>query len=588
MGTLEKIDHALQRLFRWNLRKMIELSIPKVNRLRFQGRWEKALEILQNILEIEETDYEDPRRVFLKLRDRLSVVDPSMAVAFLIQYLNVLADSGRQALVPALLELDAGIGPEDYADPQGLSSLLQRRLAGLDPAQGFFYGAIFASTLGESDRPADALAVSQALLGDPVAPIEAPFRLRPKPEKVDLSSWWGAVATVSTFLLQTGRWSEAVGLLEDLYGSLDTLPEGEDQEISPFDQWMLLLPMGMFLLGSPEGWSEFERLVGVEPDDYRDEARLASKLRALTAEVPPDFGANVIAMWLLALAELRPEDALAVLRVDAGLTPSDWRDPERLALRLQERCRKMPADTTGRYLLSAAAALSGSSHPALAAVALEADADLAAVDWVDGKELASRLDQRMAGLAGTTRLGYRIASSPLWFTLTVRKRGPFLRMPTFAGSLLSWGETKGPVWPQCPAGFSNGGSSGEGETPAINRWRSVMRSSRISVALSPIRVSLCWTDRVLFVPLEISAAAPFRQASTGLLTRESQSGRGSCAAPSFSGTWSCPSGCSSNVSCWPRSISRPRASRFRRGPGLLASCRPQQKAIYPISWRSPR
>ena len=373
---------------------------------------------MESVACLEPTDYAAPSKIISRMRWRLEGIDPVVALDFLLELSTLLFLSGRQELATQFLELEMGLHPEDYADPERIALRLRERLAGFRPNQVFAFGFKLATTLGHGERTEDALAVTEALLrirSDSFSDFQQlSSHLRNVPEGVDREEWLAAIFWLLWLLDQAGRQAEGIALFEATFGiTPDDYPSaqhlwGKVQLPPGFEPLMILIAGALFSSGRfSAALALLEFVLEIQPASYRDPSLLAERQQLGMRRLPRElYDPSLLLLLATLLLEERTEDALVFLMGDLGLCRADLANPDRVVDRLQERCRLMPPDAAGRHAFTASLVLTRAGFAAAATAALEADVELEGLDWEDLLTLSAALDERLGDLLPTGRLMY--------------------------------------------------------------------------------------------------------------------------------------------------------------------------------------
>ena len=417
------LARVVRTLLAWNRRLLIWLTVRRAGRFRQMGLWKKGSEEILSVSGLEPADLEDPSRAMEKLRYKLEDVGPKLSVLFFLQLCTFLSDEGKQDLVAALCELDAGIAPGDYADHDLLSLRLRERTRDLPAAVALLYGFSVGNALGLASRPAESLALLEAQLGLRPGDYQHPERLRQvlgtPPPQVLPDLWAMVVQALAANLGKAGRRTEIIAVLHAAlgldfsdYSSPRTLRAKMRGSSGPFAQEVSVASLTILSTALRQAGHGAEALALVEADfdlepaDYRDACRLAGKLKARAVRLPPEMVSFLLVPLYGALMfEERAEDALAVLAADAGFDPASS-DSREVSAALKTRSRTMPSNILGLYLGTAALVLAEAGRPLLAVAALEADAELEDLDWRETDALAERVHERLGDLTPLARLHY--------------------------------------------------------------------------------------------------------------------------------------------------------------------------------------
>lgn len=372
--------------------------------------------MMASVARLDSSDFEDASRVMAKLRWRLADVEPVTAMDFFLELNTILFRSGQQELAIRLFELELGLQPEDYADPNRISQILRDRLYGFTPSQVFAVGLKMVTTLGHGERPADGLAVLDSLLGlrkDDFSEMERLAKhLRYPPDGVGQEEWQGAILMLLWLLDQVGRQAEGVAIFEAIFGITEddySSSERLREKIAQGSELLVLVGAGTLFSfwRFSAALALLELVLEIRPEDYRDLTHLARKQIEWQKRLPLDFyDLSLLALLATLVIEDRPADATALLASDAGLLLADFADPERVVARLRARCRSMPRNAAGRYFFTASLVLNRAGFSQAAAVTLEADLESEGLDWHDLSTLSSLLDERFGVLSPTLRVAY--------------------------------------------------------------------------------------------------------------------------------------------------------------------------------------
>jgi hypothetical protein len=333
-----------------------------------EGRPALAVALLEHRAGLTPEDYLSPARLSARLQEYAAKLPPVAALQAVVRLSNALSTVSRFEDELAVLEALPPLVESDYASPEQLAARLERlRTLPLDTA---IYLHSLAFALAKAARRKESLTALGLALGAGARDFEDPQRLAGA-----LGTGLDRVAVMQPLI--------AAGIVTLLPSALEIIDR---------------MGLGLYLL---------ERDGKLQPEDYRDRRRLAARLHARLQRLPPEIQATYLRSLMAALlARDREQDALAVLEADAGLEPGDYDNPRRLATKLRARCEVMPADIAGVYLASLAAVFSHVDLSPAAAVVLEIDAGLEPADWSDPKALAARLEERLRGMGADTAAAY--------------------------------------------------------------------------------------------------------------------------------------------------------------------------------------
>lgn len=411
------------RLYRSNLKILIPLSTQKSSALRDQDHWEEALAMMESVAHIEPSDYAAPSLVITKLQWRFAGIDPVAALAFFLELNTLLFRSGRQELAIQLLELEVGLSPKDYSDPERISLRLQQRLQGFGPDQVFAFGFKLATTLGHGERTEEGLAVVKALLslrpGDFSDVMRLSSHLKMPPEGVDLEQWLGAIFFLLWLLEQVGRRDEGIAIFEATFGITQADYSSAEQLrkkvlVPPGSELLAIVVAGILF----SFWRFSAALVLIElvleirPEDYRDPTILAERQRKAKKCLPLEvYDLSLLTLLTTLVVEDRAGDAMVFFMSDVGLSLADLAESVRVVSQLRARCLSMQPNAAARYVFAASLVLTRAGFAEAATVALEADVELESLDWEDRFTLAAAIDERLGELSPTARLMYILQTS---------------------------------------------------------------------------------------------------------------------------------------------------------------------------------
>lgn len=190
-----------------------------------------------------------------------------------------------------------------------------------------------------------------------------------------------------------------MNLLESLQSSIKTFLRQSPTE-KLLQRVMVLRERGK----SAEVLRLMETDAHLEPDDYKDKQRLTVKLHQRLDTLDIDTAA----MYLVALAstldlESRQDDALAVLEVDAHLETSDYKDAQTLTIKLTRRHEGWDPLLVYLYWLALGKILAGVGHQTDALFVMETYVGIEPADYDNlamlGKKMQDRLDPLPSTLA---------------------------------------------------------------------------------------------------------------------------------------------------------------------------------------------
>lgn len=168
------------------------------------GRDQEARWVVEAFLEIPSTNELDAMALGQHARQRLSGLDAEAAAAFLHFASAQLQEVSVRGVGSALLEAHLGISPALYQEPDLLRERVEHFLPRLLPVNGASYLLGLAVSLARDERPADALALLEALSGK--SPEETRRYLAGLP--ADIEGTW--VRSLSAARLACGQPREAV------------------------------------------------------------------------------------------------------------------------------------------------------------------------------------------------------------------------------------------------------------------------------------------------------------------------------------------------------------------------------------------
>jgi hypothetical protein len=396
--------------------------LDRTERLRYEGRSVEGLQLIESAAGIDSVDYENPFRALQKVRQWLADADSQSAYLAIGRWLMLLADTpgagDRLPLVARLWELDSGISPEDYSDPERLRAHIRQRVesAGIDPRFSVIHAGRLAAALGVARRTLEEVAVLEAVLGLDKSSYSDPqelariLRVQPEGDVPDLRAF--PIPALIAALNKLGCSFEssavlvaALGLTQhDLMEPTKILTKtleavGEPRLAFLF---LLLLPSEVREAGGGgAGLTALEIHLDPDPERYSSISRLAGRLQERLHGCPPDIRFFYLQALVVGLTdEGRIGDAIVLLAADIGLaSTNEFADPARVAARLKERCRTLPANVASLYIWLVAYFLVLAGHPLTAAAVIEIDTGLQTVDWNDATVLARALETRLIGLS---------------------------------------------------------------------------------------------------------------------------------------------------------------------------------------------
>jgi hypothetical protein len=395
--------------------------IDETERLRYAGRSAEGLRLVESAAGIDLADYAEPARALQKINQWVASMDSRAAYLVLGRWLTLLADtpgSERLSLVARLWELDAGLCPEDYSNPERIRARIRRRIAhaGLDPRFSIFHAGRLAGALGIAGRTLEEIAVLEAFFSlhredysDPLR-LSRALRIQPEGNFPDFRAL--CVPLLAGALSKLGRRAESTAVLlaaldltdRDFSEPETILAKVREATGNPnlAVGLLLLLPIAVREAGGgAAGLTALEMYLDPDPERYRYVPSLTVRLRERLRDLPPDVAYFYLQSLVVGLTdEGRINNALSLLAADAGLTSTKGlANSAELIAYLKKRCRVLPVDVGTFYIWLVAYVLVLAGHPLIAAAVIEVDTSLQAVDWNDSAALAKSLGARFSGLS---------------------------------------------------------------------------------------------------------------------------------------------------------------------------------------------
>lgn len=315
MGWMQDLGEGVLHLLAARLLPASARIVEQVARLAREGRNEEALELIEEDAGLTPEVYADSGRLATRLAKRLREEDPDWAAMYVSTLAGALGMVGRREHALAVFEAHIGIEPGDYSEPSRLKERLQGKLP---PLPEFALGFLVAYTgvLGMAERHSDGLAVLQADLGlerdADEAQIAVALKCRLEDVTPDFSSFF-ALAVATSYAV-AGREEEAV--------------------------WVL------------------QAHLGLDAGDYRDSDRLGRKIRKQLEPLQPDSAAGLILFLAMNLESVGQLPAVAsVMEGYLELNSEAYGSRERLAEGLVSRLGSLMPATAANFVLVLSMAL---------------------------------------------------------------------------------------------------------------------------------------------------------------------------------------------------------------------------------------
>jgi hypothetical protein len=327
-----------------------------------QSRTAEALSLMEAHARLTPDIYGNRALLVRHLRDRLAEEDAASSIQFHLTLSWLLGLEGRRDDSLSILEASIGLDPQDYADPVRLTAHIGAKLEGLPPEFGAIMALEYANLLSLTGRYTEGLMILEADLGLSPDAEELAFiaALRKRLEILSTEAAFMYAGGLSTTLGLAGREEEAVWVFKALGTAAGVALDEEGlvssvlthlASISSNTAAAFLSHFTGALEMGPTRLALLERHLGLQAEDYRDPVRLAAKLDAGLANVLPGTASN----YKLRLAEAlegqdRREDALALFRADTGLTEGREEEAAEIGAELRARLEKeIPPDMAAIY-----------------------------------------------------------------------------------------------------------------------------------------------------------------------------------------------------------------------------------------------
>lgn len=317
MGLMQVLGEGVLRLLADRLLPASARMVDQVARLAREGKDEEALELVERDAGLTSEVYADPGLLAARLVERLREENPDLAAMYVATLAGALGMAGRREHALAVFEAHMGIGAEDYSNPSRLAVRLHEELDSLMSEFALGFLLAYTGVLGMVERHADGLAILQADLGLERAAEETQVSeaLKRRLEGVmpDLAATY-ALAMASVFTV-VGQKEEGVWLLQSY--------------------------------------------LGLDASDYRDPDLLVRKVRACLEMLQPDSAAGLILFLAMNLESVGQLPAFGfVMEGHIDLSSAVYGSPERLAACLESRLGSLRPVMAANYVLMLSLALS--------------------------------------------------------------------------------------------------------------------------------------------------------------------------------------------------------------------------------------
>ena len=381
------------------------------------GRSEAAVWLLEGHLGLTGADYADPAALGKHLRTKTDGLTPGNAALLMDTLADALWRTGRWAEARSVLERRLGLTGADYADTVALGKHLRATTEGLAPDATALLVIKLAQALRRTGRWANAVSLLEGHLGltgaDYADPAALGEYMRTTTEGLAPDTTALLMFTLADALVLIGRWAVAGSLLEGHLGltgadyadpaalgkHLRTTTEG-----LPPDATAVLVSKLADALVLTGRWANavslLEGHLGLTGADYADPAALGKHLRATTEGVAPDNAADLMRLLAQALRRTgRWANAVSLLEGHLGLTGAHYADPLALGKHLRATTEGLRPDTTALLMDTLADALVLTGRRAEARSVLEGHLGLTGAHYADPAALGKHLRTTTEGLA---------------------------------------------------------------------------------------------------------------------------------------------------------------------------------------------
>lgn len=356
-GLLSKPLRKVAGMLGLDMLFFLQIQLPL---LVNEGRRAEALAMLEADAGLGPEDLTDVGRLHAKLRARLSGMDPDTAALYATTLAGLLGMEGRRDRALTLAELDAGLSPGDYGDRERLSVKVRDRLQALTADMAVNYMQSLVSIYGMAERHGEGLAL-----------MEADFNIS----------------------------GDDYGELARLHTKLRQRLEGVTPALASF--YVVTLSMALDVVGrATEGLRVLEADLGLSLGDFGDFPRLRAKIDEKLTGLPGPIAFTYLLPLFTQLSDSgRDADGVALLEAYFGVEAGDYDDAALLTSRVHGQLEGVSEEVIAQYTMVLAAGLGQVGRGADALKLMGAELGIGADDYGDPARLASKLRARLGGFS---------------------------------------------------------------------------------------------------------------------------------------------------------------------------------------------